>query len=43
MPIRTLADRAEEILGEWDHDNQQWWNQYMASADNAIANVSVRS
>lgn len=30
-------DRAEEISGEWEHDNQQWWNQYMASADNEIA------
>jgi ectoine hydroxylase-related dioxygenase (phytanoyl-CoA dioxygenase family) len=29
-------DRAAEIAGEWDHDNQQWWNEYMASADNGI-------
>lgn len=29
-------DRAEEVAGEWDHDNQQWWNEYMASADNDI-------
>jgi len=33
-------DRAEEIAGEWDHDNQQWWNQYMASADNEIVVAS---
>jgi hypothetical protein len=36
-PSLKPRDRAEEISGEWDHDNQQWWNQYMASADNAIA------
>jgi ectoine hydroxylase-related dioxygenase (phytanoyl-CoA dioxygenase family) len=29
-------DREEEMSGEWQHDNQQWWNQYMASADNEI-------
>jgi len=36
-PSLKPHDRAEEISGEWDHDNQQWWNQYMASADNEIA------
>jgi ectoine hydroxylase-related dioxygenase (phytanoyl-CoA dioxygenase family) len=30
-------DRAQEISGEWEHDNQQWWNQYMDGADNEIA------
>jgi ectoine hydroxylase-related dioxygenase (phytanoyl-CoA dioxygenase family) len=34
-------DRTEEISGEWDHDNQQWWNQYMASADNDVDLASV--
>jgi len=29
-------NRAAEVAGEWDHDNQQWWNEYMASADNNI-------
>ena len=29
-------DRTEEISVEWEHDNQQWWNQYMASADNDV-------
>ena len=36
-------DREEEISGEWKHDNQQWWNQYMASADNAIVSTSGSS
>ncbi len=35
LPIKP-QNRAEEIAGEWDHDNQQWWNEYMASADNDI-------
>jgi len=30
-------DREAELSGEWTHDNQQWWNQYMASADNRVA------
>ncbi len=33
-------NRAEEIASEWDHDNQQWWNEYMASADNDIVGAS---
>jgi len=32
--------RDDEISKEWDGDNQQWWNQYMASADNEIAVAS---
>ena len=36
-------DRAEEISGEWEHDNQQWWNQYMASADNEIVVAAAPS
>jgi len=35
-PSLKPQNRAEEISGEWEHDNQQWWNQYMASADNEI-------
>lgn len=35
LPLKA-HDRNHEIAGEWDHDNQQWWNQYMASADNHI-------
>ncbi|MFT7138324.1 MAG: ectoine hydroxylase-related dioxygenase (phytanoyl-CoA dioxygenase family) [Candidatus Azotimanducaceae bacterium] len=35
-PALKPQNRAEEISGEWEHDNQQWWNQYMASADNEI-------
>ena len=35
-PSLKPQDRAEELSGEWEHDNQQWWNQYMASADNEI-------
>ena len=38
-------DREAELSGEWTHDNQQWWNQYMASADNrncsALPEVAV--
>ena len=29
-PSFKPQDREEEISGEWKHDNQQWWNQYMA-------------
>jgi ectoine hydroxylase-related dioxygenase (phytanoyl-CoA dioxygenase family) len=36
----TAHDRDAEISSEWDHDNQQWWNQYMAGADNEIAVAS---
>lgn len=36
LPLRD-HDRHDEVSNEWDHDNQQWWNQYMASADNALA------
>jgi hypothetical protein len=36
-------DRDEEVSSEWDHDNQQWWNEYMASADNEIAVASGHS
>ncbi len=36
LPVKTHV-RDDEISGEWDSDNQQWWNQYMASADNEIA------
>ncbi len=32
--------RGDEISREWDHDNQQWWNQYMASADNEMDALS---
>ena len=39
-PSLKPHDRAEEISGEWGHDNQQWWNQYMASADNDVALAS---
>jgi len=39
-PSLKPQDRAEEISGEWEHDNQQWWNQYMASADNEIVVAS---
>jgi len=39
-PSLKPHDRAEEISGEWEHDNQQWWNQYMASADNEIVVAS---
>lgn len=36
LPLNAHV-RDDEISREWDHDNQQWWNQYMASADNNIA------
>ena len=36
-------DRAQEVAREWDQDNQQWWNQYMASADNEIVAAGARS
>ena len=39
-PSLKPQDRAEELSGEWEHDNQQWWNQYMASADNEIVVAS---
>jgi hypothetical protein len=39
LPLKA-HNRAAEIAGEWGHDNQQWWNQYMASADNEIATAS---
>jgi hypothetical protein len=39
-PSLKPHDRAEEISGEWGHDNQQWWNQYMASADNDVGLAS---
>jgi ectoine hydroxylase-related dioxygenase (phytanoyl-CoA dioxygenase family) len=39
LPLKP-HNRAEEIASEWDHDNQQWWNEYMASADNEIAVAS---
>ncbi|MFT7387207.1 MAG: ectoine hydroxylase-related dioxygenase (phytanoyl-CoA dioxygenase family) [Candidatus Endobugula sp.] len=26
----------DELSTEWDRDNQQWWNEYMVSADNQI-------
>ena len=42
-PTLKPQDRKEEISGEWKHDNQQWWNQYMASADNEIVCTSVSS
>lgn len=29
--------RDDGIAGQWDRDNQQWWNWYMATADNDIA------
>ena len=32
--------RDDELAREWDGDNQQWWNQYMASADNEIASTA---
>ncbi|MFK7830608.1 MAG: phytanoyl-CoA dioxygenase family protein [Congregibacter sp.] len=35
LPLKAPV-REEEISREWGHDNQQWWNQYMASADNEI-------
>jgi ectoine hydroxylase-related dioxygenase (phytanoyl-CoA dioxygenase family) len=36
-PSLKPRDRVAELSAEWEHDNQQWWNQYMASADNEIA------
>jgi len=42
-PTLKPQDREEEISGEWKHDNQQWWNQYMASADNEIVCASGSS
>jgi len=37
-------DRATEVANEWSHDNQQWWNQYMAGADNdSVAPPSTRA
>jgi|AntAceMinimDraft_5_1070358.scaffolds.fasta_scaffold02704_9 ectoine hydroxylase-related dioxygenase (phytanoyl-CoA dioxygenase family) len=42
-PVLKPTDRTEEISGEWKHDNQQWWNQYMASADNEIVFASGAS
>ena len=42
-PTFKPQDREEEISGEWKHDNQQWWNQYMASADNEIVCASDSS
>jgi hypothetical protein len=40
-PSLKPQDRAAEISGEWEHDNQQWWNQYMASADNKVTLAST--
>lgn len=33
IPSRA-HDRDDELSTEWDGDNQQWWNEYMAAADN---------
>ncbi|MFT4874978.1 phytanoyl-CoA dioxygenase family protein [Congregibacter sp.] len=42
-PTLKPQDRAQEVSGEWEHDNQQWWNEYMASADNEIVFASDHS
>ena len=42
-PSLKPHDRAAELSGEWEHDNQQWWNQYMASADNEIVVAAAPS
>lgn len=36
-PQSATPAQDEAESREWDRDNQQWWNAYMASADNAIA------
>jgi ectoine hydroxylase-related dioxygenase (phytanoyl-CoA dioxygenase family) len=35
LPSQNARDEA--IVQEWHGDNQQWWNWYMGSADNASA------
>ncbi|MGI9307785.1 MAG: phytanoyl-CoA dioxygenase family protein [Gammaproteobacteria bacterium] len=42
-PSIKPRDRSEEVSGEWSHDNQQWWNEYMASADNEIGTGDDKS
>lgn len=35
--LPSLNAQDEAIVQEWHGDNQQWWNWYMGSADNASA------
>ena len=35
--LSEANSRDDGITGQWDRDNQQWWNWYMATADNDIS------